>query len=90
MKCLQQIFSCFGSYKDNKLGTESTDYLKVHLPHKFCSLPGLINEQVTLSLHVIQSSRSRACLGQVYDPKDILKEVIFEYVQFGCFNEGLK
>lgn len=84
------MLTAFGLCKDNKLSTKSTVYLKVLLPHKFCSLPGLINEQVTLSLHVIQGDRSRACLGLVYEPKDILKEIIFEYVQFGCFNEELK
>lgn len=61
----------FWSCKDNKLGTESTVYFKTLLPCKFCLLPRLINEQVTLSVYVIQGGRSRACLGQVSEYKRV-------------------
>lgn len=40
----------FWSCKDNKLGTKSAIYLKALSSCKFCALPGLINEKVTLSL----------------------------------------
>lgn len=40
----------FWSCKENKLGTKSAVFLKALLPGKFCILPCLTNEQVTITV----------------------------------------
>jgi hypothetical protein len=44
---IQPDYHYIGSCKDNALSTKHAVYLKAPLPCKFCTYPGLINEQVT-------------------------------------------